>query len=119
MDDSMEFRKIKTEDKRARLHKQIDYMARFMREIEPWEMTPDDSLVKSGKAFAMANSRMLFAYLPSGGSVTLDLSAIKGSVRARWYNPLDGEFGSEFEETADADVKLSAPDRSDWALLVH
>jgi len=118
MDDSMEFRTVAAADKRARLHKQIDYIARFVKGIMPWEMTPDDGLVKSGLAFAMGNPRVLFAYLPTGGNVTLDLSAMKGTLNARWYNPLNGEFGSAFRVASDADVKLSAPDRNDWALLV-
>ena len=118
MDDSMEFRSVATEDKRARLHKQIDYIARFVKEIAPWEMTPDDSLVESGLAFAMGNPMMLFAYLPTGGKVTLNLGAMKGSLSARWYNPRSGEFGSEFGVSRDAATKLSAPDRNDWALLI-
>ena len=118
MDDSMEFRTVAAADKRARLHKQIDYIARFVKGIMPWEMTPDDGLVKSGLAFAMGNPRVLFAYLPTGGNVTMDLSAMKGTLNARWYNPLNGEFGSAFRVASDADVKLSAPDRNDWALLV-
>jgi len=62
-------------------HKQIDYLAKFLKNIKPWEMIPNDSLVKSGICFAMSNNKMLFAYLPVGGETNLDLSDIKdGSI---------------------------------------
>ncbi len=119
MDDSMEFRAEQTPDKRATLHKQFDYIARFMKQIKPWEMPPDDALVKSGLAFAMANTKVLFAYLPKGGEATLNLTAMKGSLTARWYSPLTGQFGRPFKVAAAQDARFTAPDSSDWALLVR
>jgi hypothetical protein len=106
------------EDKRAALHRQIDYIAKFMRNLKPWEMTPDDSLVKSGLSFAMANNKVLFAYLPGGGEVSLDLSAMKGKIMAKWYSPLSGEFGLEFQAAGKPETIFRAPDKNDWTLLV-
>ena len=119
MDDAMEFRKDSIiKDKRAALHKQIDYIAKFMKLLKPWEMTPDDSLVKSGLSFAVANDKILFAYLPDGGEVKLDLTAMKGKPQARWYNPLTGEFGPEFSVDRKPETQFIAPNNNDWALLV-
>jgi len=119
MDDAMEFTIDSIiEDKRAVLHKQIDYIAKFMKNLKPWEMTPDDSLVKSGLSFAMANNKVLFAYLPGGGEVSLDLSAMKGKIMAKWYNPLSGEFGLEFQVAGKPETVFRAPDKNDWTLLV-
>ena len=119
-DNSLAFRLNKPyNDKRAKLHKQIDYAAAFMKQIKPWEMTPSDALVKSGTAFAMASETELAAYLPSGGRVTLDLSSMRGPLKARWYNPLDGKFGKPVAVRAGTTVELTAPDSSDWALLIE
>lgn len=119
MDDAMNFKKDKpTENKRAVLHKQIDHMVRFMGGLKPWEMSPDDSLVKSGFAFALANNRVLFAFLPEGGEVGLDLSALNGNPKAKWYNPLTGEYSKQFKPAVKPDAKFSAPDANDWVLLI-
>lgn len=119
MDDSLEYRIGQPfEDPRAELHRQIDYAAAFVRRIRAWEMTPDDALVKSGTAYAMASASQLAAYLPAGGALTLDLSRLQGNVAARWYNPREGRFGAPISVASSADVALAAPDTKDWALLV-
>jgi hypothetical protein len=120
MDDSLEFRLDKPHtDKRAALHNQIDHAAAFMRGIKPWEMTPSDALTKSGTAYAMASSTGLMAYLPSGGEVTLDLSAMRGPLSARWYSPLDGRFSDPILVRAGGAGRLTAPGPGDWVLLVE
>lgn len=119
MDDSMEFRTKPVEDKRVRLHKQIDYMAAFIKKIKPWEMEPDDSLVKSGDAFAMVSTKELAAYLPYGGSATLDLTKMPCTLKSWWYNPVDGRLGKEFTVQGGRESDLTAPDKNDWALLIR
>ena len=118
MDECLPFRTKPEEDKRAVIHKQIDYMAAFVKKIKPWEMSPDDSLVKSGTAFALASSKELAAYFPNGGSATLDLAKLNGALKARWYNPLDGKFGEAFKVQGGDQVDFKAPSEGDWALLV-
>lgn len=119
MDDALEFRTDSNyKDKRAALHKQIDNIAKFMKDLKPWEMTPDDSLVKSGLSFAMANNNVLFAYLPGGGEVSIDLSAMRGNIMAKWYSPITGEFGLEFKVVGKSETIFSAPDKNDWTLLI-
>jgi hypothetical protein len=118
MDETLDFRPNAGPDKRAVIHKQMDYAAAFMKEIKPWDMTPDDALVKSGNAFAMASPKELMAYLPSGGSVVLDLGRMAGSFKASWYSPLDGKFGKPIDVKGGGTVDLSAPDANDWVLLI-
>ena len=118
MDECLPFRIKPEEDKRAVIHKQIDHMAAFVKKIKPWEMTPDDTLVKSGTAFALVSDKELAAYLPSGGSATLDLAKLTGTLKARWYNPLDGKFGEAFKVQGGGQVEFKAPDDRDWALLI-
>jgi len=119
LDDNMDFFLSKPSvDRRARLHKQIDYMTAFARKLKPWEMTPDDAIVKSGAAYAMASESELMAYLPSGGSMTLELAKLTGRLKARWYNPLDGKFGKVFEVQAGDAQEFKAPNDHDWAMLI-
>ena len=120
MDDAMQFRTdtAAVENKRAVLHKQIDYLAKFMKKRKPWTMTPDDSIVKSGFSFVMANNHELFAYLPSGGEIILDLSTMQGKISAEWYNPLSGKFGKKFSIKGEPKTTFIAPDTNDWVLLL-
>jgi hypothetical protein len=119
MDDSLEFRTSPGRDRRPDLHKQIDYLAAFMKHLKPWEMPPDDGLVQSGRAFAIASPTQLAAYLPGGGGVTLGLAKIEGDLTARWYNPRDGTFREPFSVRGGGGVELNAPDANDWALVIR
>jgi len=118
MDDSLEFREKPLPDKRAALHRQIGHLAAFMKPLKPWEMQPDDALVKSGYAFALASTNEMAAYLPSGGSVTLDLASLPGQFTARWFNPREGTFSDPWEAEGGAPRMLAAPDAADWVLLL-
>ncbi len=119
MDDALEYRIGKPyKDPRLALHRQIDFAAAFMKRIAPWEMTPDDALVRSGTAYAMASIAQMAAYLPHGGRAVLDLSRMTGERRARWYSTRDGRFGAAFVVQAGARAEVEAPDAFDWALLV-
>jgi hypothetical protein len=120
MDDSLEFRLGKPyRDGRASLHRQIDCAAAFMKRIKPWEMVPSDARVMSGTAYAIASRTEFAAYLPRGGSVSLDLSGMRRLLQARWYNPLDGRFGKPIAVQGGGVVEFDAPDTNDWALLIR
>ena len=120
MDDALEYRLGKPyQDPRAALHKQIDFAAAFMKRLRPWEMTPDDALVRAGTAYAMASGAQLAAYLPRGGRVLLDLSVIGGSLQALWYNPRGGSFGESFGVDGGRAHEFKAPDENDWSLLLQ
>ena len=120
MDDAMDFcRDSVFQDKRAVLHRQIDIMASFMKTLKPWEMTPDDSLVKSGLAFAMANDKILFAYFPKGGEVMFDLSGMKGRISFKWYDPLTGKFIAGNKIKKAAGTSFNTPDSNDWVLIIN
>jgi hypothetical protein len=119
MDDCLPFTIPPGKDTRPNLHKQIDHMAAFMKKIEPWRMPPDDRLVRSGRALAMASDTALAAYLPNGGDVTLNLTAIAGSLGVRWYDPREGVFREETRVQGGGPLELKAPDDRDWALVVQ
>lgn len=119
MDDDLEYRITGHTERRPERHRQIDYIARFMKKIKPWEMNPDANIVKSGKAFAMRNNRTLFAYLPYGGQVKLDLTQMEGKILARWYDPLTGKFGERIEVEKGHNSVFETPDGTDKVLLIE
>jgi hypothetical protein len=119
MDDAMDFYIDSAyNDKRAALHRQIDIMAALMKKVKPWEMVPDDALVVSGLAFAMAGNGKMFAYLPGGGEINLKLPGNDGKASASWYNPLTGKFTPVKVIVEAGEAIFNAPDNNDWVLIV-
>jgi hypothetical protein len=53
-------------------------------------MTPQDALASSRYCLANPGKEYLI-YLPDGGEVTADLSAVEGSVMVEWFNPQTAE----------------------------
>ena len=83
-------------------------------------MGPDDVLVLNGTAYVLAErGRQYVAYLPVGGSVTLDLSHTTGSFQARWFNPSTGAFQSPVTVSAGASLTMTAPASGDWTLYLR
>jgi L-iduronidase len=118
MDDSLdEYRTRPLPDKRAALHRQISYLAAFARPLKLWEMRPDGAPVKAGYAFALASTNGLAAYLPHGGTVTLDLAKMNGALQARWFNPRSGSFSAPLDVAGGRAHEFKALDDNDWALL--
>ncbi len=106
--------------RRAVLHRQIGHLAAFVRQMRFWEMQPDDGLVTRGTAFALGSTNQLAAYLPVGGRVTLDLSALTGQLEARWFEPRGGRWHDTFSLAGGRAADCAAPSAdADWALLVR
>jgi hypothetical protein len=55
-------------------------------------------------------------YLPHGGAITLDLTAVKSRLFARWFNPRTGTFLKKTNVPQRSSPTFRAPDSSDWAL---
>jgi hypothetical protein len=69
---------------------------------------------------------LAMAYLPSGGTLTVDLARLSGPVTARWYDPTNGAFtaigGGALANTGT--VTLTAPGTNadgadDWVLVLE
>ncbi len=97
---------------------ELGVLARFSRLVRFWEMTPDDALVRAGRAFAMGSDREVVAYLPDGGEVTLDLSRLPAQARGTWVDPRTGEMTGA-EVTAGNQSVARPPGGGDWVLWVH
>jgi len=119
MDDSLEFRLNRTiPDGRAALHRQIDLAAKLMRQVRFWQMTPSDSLIRGGDAYAMASRTEVIAYLPKGGRIVLDTADMKGRPAACWYDARDGAAVRGDPVRLGTTVELTAPGVRDWVLVL-
>jgi len=79
---------------------------------------PSRELASSGYCLADPGSEYV-AYLPDGGSATLDLSAAKGALTVKWLRPATGEWTEAGEAPGGGEVELEAPFEGDAVLLVQ
>ncbi|MDP2895555.1 MAG: DUF6298 domain-containing protein [bacterium] len=68
------------------IRRSMGYTLRFANRMNLAEMAPDDALA-SGKYCLVNPGFEYLVYLPSGGTVTVDLSAAKGALSVEWFDP--------------------------------
>jgi hypothetical protein len=102
--------------RRATLRAQLGALAAFVRRTAFWELSPASQRVVEGRAFVLASDRELVAYLPQGGSVTLDVQGLPGALQVAWYEPRQGEWQAPTRVKEQATLRLTAPAAGDWAL---
>ncbi len=89
----------------------------FFSDLPFWRMHPFAGV--SGGAVALAEpGKVYVAYLPRGGTTTVNLSAAPGPFLARWLNPRTGSFDRPFTAAGDGQRRFDAPDGNDWVLLL-
>jgi PKD repeat protein len=89
----------------------------FIVKVPYWEMKPDDSLVSSGYALVNPGKDYL-VYLPSGGSVTINLAALGGSLPVKWYDPKTGIYSGHSTTTGGGNKSFTAPFNGDAVLYI-
>jgi hypothetical protein len=95
-------------------------LATFVARVPFQTLAPNDSLVRSGHAYALADpGRTYVLYLYSGGAVSLDLTAATGTLTAQWFNPQTGAWQTAFYVPGGGVRGFTAPASGDWALYVH
>jgi hypothetical protein len=72
------------------LRRNLGYALRYARKVNLAAMTPQSELASTGFCLADPGNEYL-VYLPEGGEVTVDLSAVSGSVAVEWFNPRSGD----------------------------
>jgi chitodextrinase len=74
------------------------------------------------------NGKLALAYLPNGGTITVDMSQLSGPVTARWYDPASGAFtaiaGSPFPNSGSRDFTTPGNNSDgagnpDWVLVLE
>ncbi|MCA9145313.1 MAG: DUF5060 domain-containing protein [Planctomycetaceae bacterium] len=95
-----------------------------------WEMVSADELIgntshdNSKYCFAKPDDVYL-AYLPYGGTTTLDLSAAAGDYKVMWFNPRTGgelQAGSVSTVSGGKSVQVGTPpaaDKEDWLCVIR
>lgn len=63
----------------------------------------------SSKYCLSTPGKAYIVYLPEGGEVTVDLSQVKGTLRARWMHPTEGRLTRAQRVTGGAKVTLRSP----------
>ncbi len=91
------------------------YLKKFFEGTEYWKLIPSNNLVTSGTAWASSQTgKEYVAYLPSGGSITLNLAT--GNYTARWYNPTTGNYDPSSITVSGGFKSFTPPASGPWAL---
>ncbi|HYH44075.1 MAG TPA: putative collagen-binding domain-containing protein, partial [Thermoanaerobaculia bacterium] len=95
-------------------------LSQFAARVPFYRMSPLDSLVTAGAAYAMAQTGQAYVfYLPSGGTVTVDLGAATGTLIVEWYDPRTGATRTAPATTGGGTRTFTAPTSEDWVLYVR
>ncbi|NCO95778.1 MAG: hypothetical protein COZ06_02255 [Armatimonadetes bacterium CG_4_10_14_3_um_filter_66_18] len=114
--------------RRATLREQLGHLATFVHQVRFWEMEPDDTLVVGNghhsegfpvPAFASASAQEIVVYLPEGGEVTVDLSAVSGALTVKWMHPVEGTTTPGGTTTGGTIRTFKAPFGGDAVLYIR
>jgi hypothetical protein len=75
-----------------KIRKDMGYVLSYAKRMNLAAMRPNGALVSSGYALAnpVATGAQYLVYLPSGGSVNVNLSAAQGQLSVEWFRPANG-----------------------------
>jgi len=123
--------------------RQVGYLAKLFESLQWFRLVPDQRhrIVTAGYGrFAVAggvgtsdyvttaatpDDSLAVSYLPSGGTISVDMARFTGPVTGRWYDPTRGTYvavsGSPFRHAGS--VRLTPPGRNadgapDWVLVL-
>jgi hypothetical protein len=104
------------------LRKNMGYARSYALRMDLASAVPHGDLVLSeetGYSLAKPGSQYL-VFLPNGGGVTLNLSAVSGSLNYEWFNPATGLVTQTGTVTGGASVVIPGPSFSGASVLfVH
>lgn len=92
------------------------HMVDFFTSFEWWRTDPHDELVNNGAYCLTKLGEIYAAYLPHGGTVTIQLQP--GTYKATWFSAYTGEKVNLPDITVSPWTSPQAPDNKDWALLL-
>lgn len=95
----------------------IKPFSQFIATVRFERMAPADGLVLTGSAYVLAEEGVSYvAYLYDGGTVSLDLTGVSGTVEVDWFNPRTGAFQAAPGVPGGSARTFTAPAAGDWAL---
>jgi hypothetical protein len=95
-------------------------LGRFAALVPFATLAPDDPLVLSANAYALAaRGRCYVFYLYDGGAVRVDLRAGSGPFAVEWFDPRDGSRHPAPPARGGRIEAFAAPSPGDWVLYLH
>lgn len=102
------------------LRNNLGYTHRLANRVNLAGMTPQPALASTGYCLAKATSpeAEYVVYLPDGGTTTVDLTGVSGSLRVEWLNPETGAIMIMSTVVGGAQRTLTAPFSGDAVLYL-
>jgi hypothetical protein len=100
------------------IRKNLGFARTFAMRIDLAHATPHAELASTGFCLATPGVEYL-VFLPTGGSVTLNLSGVTGLRAVEWFNPADGKTSEGGTTNGGQSVSLTAPFSGAAVLYVH
>jgi len=99
----------------------LGYALTYANRMNLVAMTPHGELASTGYCLAnpVAQGGEWLVYLPSGGSVTVNLAAAVGSLTVEWFSPSTGQSTAGGSTTGGASRTFTAPGGGDAVLYIH
>ncbi len=101
----------------------LDDMRRVRELIEtlPFHaMQPCDGLVSGSGTYCFGRHGIVYAiYLPTGGSISVDLPGANTTYNVSWFDPRTGERHNVNQVMGGAEHSFHAPDSQDWVLILQ
>jgi len=95
----------------------LGYARRLAERLGLNAATPRPELASTG--YCLAQDRAYLVYLPDGGTVTVNLSAMPGRLAVEWLNPATGETVDTDPVEGGAEAALEASFQGDAVLTIH
>ncbi len=102
------------------VRRSMGYTLRYAQRMDLAAMTPQNELASTGYCLAnrAKDNAEYLVYVPSGGKVTLDLSATKGPLAVEWFNPSTGKARAAEAVRGAAPRQLTSPFDGDAVVYV-
>jgi hypothetical protein len=98
----------------------LKYLVSFTQAVPFQLMDPDQTLVLSGGAYALAQKGSAYVfYLHSGGTAKVDLRGATGPFTAQWYDPRTGAWKAAPAAAGGSTPTYTVPASGDWVLYLH
>jgi hypothetical protein len=98
----------------------LKYLVTFTKAVPFQLMDPDQALVLSGGAYALAQKGSAYVfYLHSGGTAKVDLRGAIGVFTAQWYDPRTGAWRAAPAAAGGTTPTYTSPAGGDWVLYIR
>lgn len=99
------------------VRRSLGYTLRYANRMNFTEMKPRNALASTKYCLANPGAEYL-VYLPSGGTVTVDLSAAKGAVSVEWFDPSNDTTETAGKTAGGGKREFTSPFKGDAVLYL-